>query len=81
MTALDRRSVLQGLFVASVAAATVGLAMEPEIAEARRFYRRPRRVARRVYRRTYRRVYRRTRRRFWRCVYVYGNRVCNWRYY
>jgi hypothetical protein len=33
MTALDRRSVLQGLFVASVAAATVGLALEPETAE------------------------------------------------
>jgi hypothetical protein len=77
MTALDRRSVLQGLFVAGVAAATVGLAIEPEIAESRVFYRRPRRVARRVYRRTYRRY----RRRFWRCAYVYGNRVCNWRYY
>jgi hypothetical protein len=73
MTALDRRSVLQGLFVASVAAATVGLAMEPETAESRVFYRRPRRVARRVYRRSYRRY----RRRVWRCVYG----VCNWRYY
>ena len=73
MTALDRRSVLQGLVVAGVVAATVGLAMEPETAESRVFYRRPRRVARRVYRRSYRRY----RRRVWRCVYG----VCNWRYY
>jgi hypothetical protein len=73
MTALDRRSLLQGLFVASVAAATVGLAFEPETAQSRVYYRRPRRVARRVYRRSYRRY----RRRVWRCV----NGVCNWRYY
>jgi hypothetical protein len=73
MTALDRRSVLQGLFVAGVAAATVGLAFEPETAESRVYYRRPRRVARRVYRRSYRRY----RRRVWRCVHG----VCNWRYY
>jgi hypothetical protein len=81
MMAIDRRSVLRGLLMTGAAATMVGLALEAETAEARRFRRPVRRAVvttRRVTRRVYRRAYRR---RFWRCVYVYGNRVCNWHYY